>query len=65
MPGSLTRLGPAKVNGEARSDHWNFVLPMARYPSKLIAGMASPVEYPRVPLLRAIVHYVADDLARR
>jgi hypothetical protein len=49
--------------GEARSDHWNFVLPMQRYPSSLIASMAYPVEYPRVPLLRAVVRFVADDLA--
>jgi hypothetical protein len=52
----------SQLIGEARSDHWNFVLPMARYPSALIAGMASPIEYPRVPLLRAVVRYVADDL---
>jgi hypothetical protein len=56
MPGS-------QLIGEARSDHWNFVLPMQRYPSALVAGMAYPVEYPRVPLLRAVVRYVADDLA--
>jgi hypothetical protein len=54
----------SQLIGQARSDHWNFVLPMARYPSKIVAGMASPIEYPRVPLLRAVVHYVADDLAR-
>jgi hypothetical protein len=55
----------SELIGEARSDHWNFVLPMARYPSALIGGMASPVEYPRVALLRAVVRYVADDLDGR
>jgi len=51
--------------GEARSDHWTFVLPLAQHPKLLIRGFASDRPYPRAALLRAIVRYVADDLARQ
>jgi len=49
--------------GEARSDHWTFVLPLAQHPKLVISAFASDRPYPRAALLRALVRYVTDDLA--
>jgi hypothetical protein len=54
----------ATLIGEARSDHWTFVLPLASNPNLLIRGFASDRPYPRAALFRALVRYVSDDLAR-
>jgi hypothetical protein len=43
----------------ANSDHWNFVLPFARSPSRIVqAQLASGRDFPREALLRAIVRTV-------
>jgi hypothetical protein len=58
LPGS-------KLLGEVRSDHWTFVLPLSRNPAFFLRNMVSAEPFPREALLRALVRYVADDLARR
>jgi len=50
--------------GEARSDHWTYVLPLAQHPKLIVRGFASDRPFPRAALFRAVVRYVADDLAR-
>jgi hypothetical protein len=50
--------------GEVRSDHWTYVLPLAQHPKLLVRGFASDSPFPRAALFRAVVRYVADDLAR-
>lgn len=43
----------------AKSDHWNFVLPFARSPRRIVqAQLASGRDYPREAMLRAIVRTV-------
>ena len=43
----------------ANSDHWNFVLPFARSPRRIVqAQLASGRDFPREALLRAIVRTV-------
>lgn len=56
LPGS-------QVLAEVQSDHWNFVLPLERSPSALVRAAASDQPYPRQALLRALVRFVAADLA--
>jgi hypothetical protein len=49
--------------GEVRSDHWTYVLPLAQHPKLIVRGFASDRPFPRAALFRAVVRYVADDLA--
>lgn len=55
LPGS-------KLLAEVKSDHWTYVLPLARHPNLLIRSMAAPVEFPREAFFRALVKVVALDL---
>lgn len=49
----------------AKSDHWDFVLPLSSNPDIRIRGLASGKDFPRQALFRAVIRYVVEDISKK